>query len=230
MFTNFWDANILAQDKHLVFCFHESPEIKKYYVAWLRNFQVYSIALGIPDSSKIPFLKNIFRLNHFCPTYNLLMSYKEDADWEKYRITYRQLLVSRKEEINDWINDLEQDKVYILCCWEDTSKKCNCHRKILFDALRSTSIWKDKATWIYRHGNSKYCRFAPSVSAKDISQQLGLTDTEPELISVSNEFTAIYTPYVPLYVSSPENLSTSSYTFNAPNSSNVTVITNNQDK
>lgn len=171
IFTNFWDANVMVQDGYMTYCsINEQTSEKKFYMVWLRNYQVYSIALGIPESSKIPFLKNIFRLNHFCPTYNLLMSYKKDGDWGKYREAYRKLLISRKEDINDWLSTLEEDKIYILCCWEDTSKRCNCHRKILFDALRSTRIWKDKAIWIYRHGNGKYFRMYPSKTINAKSQ------------------------------------------------------------
>lgn len=133
-FTSFWDANILVQDQS-------------------QNYQVYSIALGIPDSTKIPFIKNILKLNHFCPTYDLLMSYKKDGDWDKYKVIYRKILISRKDDIDKWLKGLEQDKTYILCCWEDTSKKCNCHRKILYDALKATKIWKDYAIWVYRNGN-----------------------------------------------------------------------------
>jgi len=174
VFTNFWDANILAQDKYMTYCFHESPTEKKFYMAWLRNYQFYSIALGMPDASKTPFLKDIFRLDHFCPTYDLLMTYKKDGDWDKYRQVYRKLLVYRKDLITDWVDSLEQDKIYILCCWEDTSKKCNCHRKLLFDALKSTSIWKDKAIWVYRHGNGKYFRMHPTKEANTENQNIDM--------------------------------------------------------
>ena len=187
IFTNFWDANILAQDKYMTYCFHKSPTEKKFYMAWLRNYQICSIALGMPDSSKIPFLKDVFRLDHFCPTYDLLMAYKKDGDWDKYRQAYRKLLVSRKDAIDDWINALEQDKIYILCCWEDTSKKCNCHRKLLFDALKSTSIWKDKAIWVYRHGNGKYFRMYPSKMGNVQSQDNQYIDMiyDDEGVSIS---------------------------------------------
>jgi hypothetical protein len=192
VFTNFWDANILAQDKYMTYCFHESPTEKKFYMAWLRNYQVYSIALGMPDASKTPFLKDIFRLDHFCPTYDLLMAYKKDGDWDKYRQVYRKLLVSRKDAIDDWIKALEQDKIYILCCWEDTSKKCNCHRKLLFDALKSTSIWKDKAIWVYRHGNGKYFRMYPSkiVSSDQEDQNIDMVYDGVDGISIGGVATA----------------------------------------
>lgn len=164
VFTNFWDANIIAKEGYFTYCFHESSEEKKFYAVWLRNYQINSISLSMPDSSKLPFLKDkkIFRLNHFCPTYNLLMSYKSDGNWDKYRTEYRKILVSKKEDISSWVDSLEDDKVYILCCWEDTSKKCNCHRKLLYDVLKATSIWKDKAIWVYRHGNGKYFKMFPN--------------------------------------------------------------------
>jgi hypothetical protein len=172
VFSNFWDANILAKDKYMSFSFLTPENVEKRVLIWLNNFQVYSIALGIPDSVKIPYLKSIFRLNHFCPTYNLLMSYKGNNDWGIYRKEYRQLLKNRKSDIDDWVNGLEQDKVYILCCWEDTSKNCHCHRQILYDAMKETSIWKDKAIWIYRHGNNRYDRLMPSGEMS----KLGATD------------------------------------------------------
>lgn len=242
VFTNFFDANILVQDKYMTYCFNESPEARKFYIVLLNNYQVYSIALGIPESSKIPFLKNIFRINHFCPTYSLLMEYKKDQDWKKYREEYRKLLVSRKDDINDWIECLEQDKIYILCCWEDTSKKCNCHRKVLFDALRSTGIWKDKAIWVYRNGNSKYLRMYPKKQDNTTSYLESITgmplpipldgvvqlpDNPIKVLSCGfSEITANHT----LSSSVITELSSSSYTTSNPTSESYYVTTPNNQK
>ena len=137
VFTSFWDANAI--------------------VKWSsKDYQVFSIALGIPSYDKIPYLKNIPKLQHFCPTYELLTDYKSDKDWDKYRVEYRKILVARKEEIDSWIKGLEQDKVYMLCCWETTGNTVRCHRELLFDALKATHIWRDKAVWIYRSGSEEY--------------------------------------------------------------------------
>jgi len=210
VFTNFWDANILVQDQYMTYCFHESQTEKKFYMVWLRNYQVYSIALGMPSESKIPFLKSIFRLNLFCPTYDLLMDYKENNDWNNYRERYRGLLVSRKDDIDNWVNSLENDKIYILCCWEDTSKKCNCHRKLLFDAFRSTKIWKDKAIWIYRHGNGKSLRMPTTKTNSNLfSSQESFSD------GIGGEILPVGTDIVFM-----DTVAFSSYTASKPNSNN----------
>jgi hypothetical protein len=238
VFTNFWDANILAQDKYLTFCCLKTGEKNKYCFVGLKDYSIYSIALGIPDSSKIPFLKDIFRIDHFCPTYDILMAYKEDKDWDKYKIKYRKLLVNRKEDIDDWINNLSDNKVYILCCWEVTSEKCNCHRKILFDALRSTKIWKDKAIWVYRHGGGKYSRTCPKSIAQNAGIQLlpenitritmaTLADTlagiEPTMYDDSDDLMVLGDDTVGGLASNLESLASNSFTYSSPSSSMVIV-------
>lgn len=153
IFTNFFDANEIVKNKCLTIIPDKEKQAEVEFI-WLKNYQINSIAISMPDSSKISVIApEIKRIDCFCPTYNMLKEYKEKSDWEKYKKDYRQILVKRKDTIDQWLNRMEDDKIYLLCCWENTSKGSNCHRKILFDALKGTSIWKDRARWMYRHGN-----------------------------------------------------------------------------
>jgi hypothetical protein len=188
------------------FCFQETEKEKKYYIAWLNNFEAYSIALSNPSTDKIPNLKGIFRLDHFCPTYSLLMGYKNNPDWDQYKSSFRKLLVSRKDEIDHWLSSLEENKIYILCCWENTANGANCHRKILFDTFKATKIWKDKALWVYRHGQNKSIRFdikQPKTSAYPTT--LFIEDSDQELTTISTDISGN------MIVSTIDNTFTSSY-------------------
>ena len=130
IFTHFWDANkiieqgfILVQKAEKVYkvnVFQDEP-----------NYSVHSIALSHPPLNKLPHLESMDRIDCFCPTYNLLHRYKDEGDWDAYVRDYKQILRDRKDRVKRWVSGLENNRVYILCCWENTSLKAKCHRKLV---------------------------------------------------------------------------------------------------
>jgi hypothetical protein len=66
--------------------------------------------------------------------------------------------VSNKESVAKFVDSLEPEHIYILCCWENTCKGANCHRKLLCDALSSSGRTKDLANYVYRHGDVNYAK------------------------------------------------------------------------
>ena len=160
--TSFWDANALLDFKYLFFEFGNSGEVAK--LNFLSddkgkplNYSVNSVALKHPDftSNKLFNLKKAFsgRLDFFCPTYDLLFRYKEDKNWDSYTKDYKDLLRGRKEPIREWLNNLDTEHIYILCCWENTVGKSHCHRELMYDAFKKSKLAKSKVFPIYRHGN-----------------------------------------------------------------------------
>ena len=156
VFTTFWDACQLVDSKMILFDWKNS--IKKLdLISDPCNFSIHSVALAHPPFEKIPSLQNIFRgnrdrLNFFCPTYDLLHKYHSDKDWNYYTEKFNGILEKNRPSINNWLSSLEQNHIYILCCWEDTSLKANCHRKIIYERLQRSEIVKNKLILIYRNG------------------------------------------------------------------------------
>jgi len=151
IFTNFWDANkIIGQKSVFLELIGQKFTLNKY-----DKLSIHSIALSHPPLEKLPHLKDITKIDFFCPTYDLLHRYKEDNDWGAYVKDYKDILRSRKEKIKYWVDSLKSDTAYILCCWENTSLKSKCHRQLVCDALNSSAYTKDKVLTVYRNGNEK---------------------------------------------------------------------------
>jgi len=154
LFTNFWDANNLIDRKH--FTFSKDGQISLVnLIDDPINYNVLSIALTHPPIESLPNIKSRFSLNRldfFCPTYGILMDYKNGGEWSEYIIKYKELLKSRKDSIVPWVKSLNQNNVYILCCWENTSKGANCHRDILYDVFTKSNSMKDMAIYVSRDG------------------------------------------------------------------------------
>lgn len=154
LFTNFWDANTLLSKKHFLVDVEGST-----YRIRLENdqYSIYSIALSHPPVEKLPDIKTQFgefrRLDFFCPTYKILMRYKNDKNWELYTEDFNKLMKDRKSEINDWIDSLAENYLYILCCWENTSRDSKCHRQLIYNAITSSSKLGQKCFYIYRNGS-----------------------------------------------------------------------------
>jgi len=154
--TNFWNANYLINCGFAIF----PCDKDKYYKINLsqkdNNYTVLSIALRHPPlDDKLPHLRNLNTLSFFCPTYNMLSRYKKDGDWDIYTKDYKSLLRKRKEDIRDWINSLDSSHVYILCCWENTSLKAKCHRQIIYEAFKASTLAKEKILPFYCDGDKK---------------------------------------------------------------------------
>ncbi|TRZ82305.1 hypothetical protein D4R86_01795 [bacterium] len=158
IFTNFWDAQKMIDNKFILL----GRDTKVYKLNFFKdktNFSVHSIALSHPPLVKLSALKvspkfnAMDRIDCFCPTYTLLHKYKEDMDWEHYVDAYKKILRERKDRVKYWVDSLQHNHIYILCCWENTSLKSKCHRQLVYQAFNSSAYTKDKMITIYRHGN-----------------------------------------------------------------------------
>ena len=155
VFTNFFDACYLIKNKSTKIIIDN----KSFHLQLVDNPEIFSIALLSPPKDK---LKSIYenysdlpRLDFFCPTYRLLSQYKSDKDWQSYEKEFIKIISSNKQKIVEWIDGLENNKIYLLMCWENTSGDSKCHRQILYNKISNSKTLKDKAVWIYRHGNEK---------------------------------------------------------------------------
>ena len=154
LFTNFWDANKLLNRRYFLF----RDEDKLYKVQFnAGKYKIYSIALSQPPIDRMPNIKtefsNLERLNFFCPTYDMLKNYKEGGSWKDYILKFRGLMKQRREEIVDWIKSLIPGRLYILCCWENTSKGAHCHRQLIYRAMLKSKTLSKKAIYTYRNGS-----------------------------------------------------------------------------
>ena len=157
--TNFWDANALIDYGFLLHKVEGDDTVHKVNLITQRgdsNFSVKSIALSHPPLVKLPHLKHLDRLDYFCPTYDILCRYKDDGDWVSYTKDYYELLKSRKDDLRDWLENLEPNHVYFLCCWENTVGGAECHRKLLYKRFMSSPLAMTKMLPIYRAGNKIY--------------------------------------------------------------------------
>jgi len=158
IFTNFWDAQKMIDNKFILL----GRDTKVYKLNFFKdktNFSVHSIALSHPPLTKLkglmvsPKNNTMDRIDCFCPTYTLLHKYKEDMDWESYVSAYKIILKERKDRVKYWVDSLQHNHIYILCCWENTSLKSKCHRQLVYQAFNSSAYTKDKMITIYRNGN-----------------------------------------------------------------------------
>lgn len=158
--TNFWDANILIDYGFLLYRVEGEDKVYKINIRQglqeKCNFTVNSIALSNPPLGKLPHLEGITRLDFFCPTYDILHRYKEDNDWIKYTKDYYKILKDRKKDLKDWVDNLEPNRVYFLCCWENTVGGAHCHRDLIYKKLLSSEAAMEKTFPIYRHGEKIY--------------------------------------------------------------------------
>jgi hypothetical protein len=146
VFTTFWDAQAIT---------------KKGAIAHIKDGQAYKIDIesdSVVRSIAISNPMGMRRIDCLCPTWTILKQYKQDSDWDVYTKAYQRILAQRKHEVAEYIDSLVADKVYVLCCWENTCNGANCHRKILFDTLSYSSRTKDLAHYVYRHGDNDYAK------------------------------------------------------------------------
>lgn len=123
IFTNYWTARNLINER--------------------KGGKAYSISLSNPKG-----FEELEKVKCFCPTWDILNRYKEDQDWNKYTKDFISMVKDNRMEIKEWIGRLS-DGEYYLCCWENTKKGANCHRKILFELLSKSSIMNKKAVYKY---------------------------------------------------------------------------------
>ena len=173
IFTSFWDANYLIDKEFFLFEIDGKPNI-----IWLRNkngkadnYSVHSIALRAPSLEKVEKIeeqcKKISCIDFFCPTYQILMDYKNNKKWDVYTNRFKDLMRERKEQVIEWVNNLEPNHVYILCCWESTGEGTYCHRQILHRAFNASNTISEKIITIYRHGRRKLDSFSYLIELAD---------------------------------------------------------------
>jgi hypothetical protein len=153
VFTSFWDADYIIGNESVLFR-HHSLVYQLNLDKVSPNFESQSIALSSPPLNKFKNLKSMDRIDVLCPTYNILGDYKADKDWDLYTKRYMELLNKRKAKTKEWIDSLEPNKIYLLCCWENTSGDSHCHRKLIYDAIMSSERAMAKVFPIYRDGQS----------------------------------------------------------------------------
>ena len=160
IFTTFWDAEKMLSQKAIVNNKKELQILELDEDGDPSNYSVNSIALMHPDLTKMPLINKQFHpfttIKCLCPTYDILMKYKTDKDWDSYTKEFKKLIVNRKKDIISWIDSLNPNFIYILCCWENTERGANCHREILYKLLTQSKTMKDKANYIYRTGSKTY--------------------------------------------------------------------------
>ena len=154
IFTTFWDADYLIKNRFLLWKRNEN--IFKINLLFNedktpKNFFVHSIALSQPKNQLD--YNNITRIDCFCPTYNLLSDYKDTKDWDSYTERYVNLMIKRKDRIKAWADNLEEERVYLLCCWENTKLGSHCHRKIVYEYFCKSKFMTDRMHLIYRDGD-----------------------------------------------------------------------------
>ena len=184
VFTNFWDADTVIGNQF--FLLNDSKRQKAYRINLRstdpKNYSVHSIALSHPDFSKKPNLKNMDRIDCFCPTYDMLKRYKADNDWEAYTKGFIELIKKRKNDMKDWMESLATEHIYFLCCWENTTNGAHCHRDILYKAISESKTMTEKIIPIYRSGGYKSSR------PNTIIQNEEMTDRLRGLIAESGGF------------------------------------------
>ena len=155
LFTNFFDATYLIRSGILLFedqgQSYSYPIIdRKSGITIDKNYCAHSIALSQPNKDE-----QLPRLDFFCPTYDMLLRYKKNKDWVAYEKDYRKILKDRKVKIKTGMNSLDEDTLYILCCWENTSRGAHCHRQIIYDAMCNSKVARKKVIPVYRDGSKK---------------------------------------------------------------------------
>jgi hypothetical protein len=156
--TTFWEADFLLNNDF--FLFREKDTVYRSLLLtdprYIPNYTVNSVALSHPTLKDLKNIHEINKLDFLCPTFKMLSEYEKKNDWNKYRKEYSDLLKSRKDELKNWANSLEPDRIYFLCCWENTSEGSHCHREIIHEALASSKNANEKLIAIYKHGDSIY--------------------------------------------------------------------------
>jgi len=155
LLTTFWDAEALIENKYFDFKVKNGLYRGNLFVDGEMNpsYRVLSIALSHPPLNKFSHIKKFDRLDFWCPTYDMLKDYHNDRDWAKYQLKYENLMKKRKGTVKAWIDSLLANKIYILCCWENTAKEAKCHRQLMYEALLSSNYAKQKLLPVYRDGN-----------------------------------------------------------------------------
>jgi len=179
--TTFWDADALINNGYFVFTVNNSVYQANLFTDEENKptYTVNSVALSHPSFSKFNHIKSIDRLDFWCPTYNILNDYHKDRDWDKYIPRYEALMKKRKETIRNWIESLVPNHIYILCCWENTSKKGHCHRQLIYKALQSSSLAKEKLFPLYRDGSNKREGEAKAIPLNNHEHIMQLPSIEP---------------------------------------------------
>jgi hypothetical protein len=141
IFTNFREAESILKNSAFI--------VNNKVIQFSKDeVEAFSISLESP-----PFLKNKFKdLSFFQTSWEIMSKYSSNRDWGEYESSYRERLLENKEEINNWLTQLE-NKIYILASCEDTSKGANSLRKILYEAFKKSKKAKNIANFLYRDGN-----------------------------------------------------------------------------
>lgn len=115
------------------------------------NYKLYTTYLakmkGIPNDSVIaiimrmpPFIakdSNILHIPQLSPKKDILVDYKKDNDWDKFKESFNNQMYTDPETmkyISYLIEALECNDVYLICCEKDYNI---CHRKLIGEYINS---------------------------------------------------------------------------------------------
>lgn len=153
IFTNFWDADKITSSG---FCLagDEDTFLVRFIDGAESNFEFFSVALQNPPMDKFKMIPGhgIKSIDMMAPTFDMLMQYKKNKDWDAFAQKYNKLIVERKKDIRLWLNKLVPGRIYLLCCWENTCKSANCHRSLLYKAFMQSQHVRENFLVFYRDG------------------------------------------------------------------------------
>lgn len=156
IFSNYWDSNCFLQDKRIFTKINES--ILDLDLSDLNEIKYYSISISHPPIDKMPFVKNskikIQNLKFLNPHYSDLLKYKEDNDFISFSEKYIEKLMLNLDEFKTFLKEACYRNL-IFNCWESTSCKVHCHRRLLYNILSKSDVIKKHFNLVYRHGNLK---------------------------------------------------------------------------
>lgn len=144
LFTTFWKAKSIIDNG--CYIFEKDEKTVNIRIDDQRKLQKYSIALSQPKNCHLE------RVDCLCPTYDILMDYKNNKDWDSYTKLYTELIKNRRNKIVNFVESIDKDSICFMCCWENTSKGAHCHREIVYNMFNNSENMKKRVYLVYDHG------------------------------------------------------------------------------
>ena len=142
VFSTLWFAEKCLKDRQ--FCVAVDDEKYLHIDLHDEDYELYSIALYPPKDIQLCHEAGLKTPpTEFVPTSAMLHSYKQTRDWDAYLKQFIARLKGGKESVKRFVESLQEDTVYFMCCWENTSKGAKCHRRIVYDALKHSQLGKN---------------------------------------------------------------------------------------
>ena len=148
VFTNFNDAiNIIREKSFVAKINNKLIRLDLKVTKFMHNYDIYAISFAIPEE-----YKEITHANCLLPTVKIIRQLQIDKDFKAFRNSYREVLLNRKRQIQNFFDHTNRD-IYFVTCLEDISNGEFCHRTYLYEILRD-DILKDEVEYITRDGTT----------------------------------------------------------------------------